>query len=246
MDANLTQRELSVGACYRIAWQTIFAHRRQFLIAVLVVAVPAGVLLETLKSLWQVDPASMQTAAYGVLATGIYWLIMTLAHVYMILLVYRSLHGESSDTGYLIGRTRSVFLKAVLVSFIVLLLSGLGMALLIVPGIMAAVLFTFALYFAVTENAGISDALTKSRNLVSGHFWYVLVMLLAFWIPGMILIWLLGVVMGSENGNLLTTICDGAFQMYVAAIETVFFINVRSVWNDSQEAPTPSGAVIST
>jgi hypothetical protein len=60
----------------------------------------------------------------------------------------------------------------------VMILAGLiifgGYLLLIIPGIILAIYFSFVVFVAVVEKKGGVDALWRSKEIVSGHFWRVL------------------------------------------------------------------------
>lgn len=48
-----------------------------------------------------------------------------------------------------------------------------GLILLIIPGIMFGVWFSFALFLAIDKNMGIKEALKQSKAMVKGRFWKV-------------------------------------------------------------------------
>jgi len=62
--------------------------------------------------------------------------------------------------------------------FWVMILAGLiifgGYILLIIPGVILAIYFSFVVYVAVVEKKGGTEALWRSKSLVLGHFWRVL------------------------------------------------------------------------
>ena len=50
---------------------------------------------------------------------------------------------------------------------------SIGLILLIIPGVIFAVWFALAMYILILENKGIMESLSKSKELVKGHFWTV-------------------------------------------------------------------------
>lgn len=63
--------------------------------------------------------------------------------------------------------------KYALTTFVVALGFSGGILLLIIPGILVLVWYTFASFIIVEEDIGVKAALGKSKKLVSGHFWSV-------------------------------------------------------------------------
>lgn len=76
--------------------------------------------------------------------------------------------------------------KFFLLSLTVVLLVSLGFVLLIVPGIVLAVWFSFSQFILISEGLGVRESLGKSRALVKGRFFPVLgrlvVFILVFWL----------------------------------------------------------------
>lgn len=65
--------------------------------------------------------------------------------------------------------TRTLFIQGVLGGLIV----ALGLVLLIIPGLVFGVWFTFAGFLVVVEGLGAIESLKKSKEMVSGIFWAV-------------------------------------------------------------------------
>jgi hypothetical protein len=70
------------------------------------------------------------------------------------------------------------FGSVLLVSFLVGLAVVVGLIFLIIPGIILAVMFSVSVPAVVVENLRGTEAMTRSWNLVKGHFWHVLVVVL--------------------------------------------------------------------
>lgn len=81
---------------------------------------------------------------------------------------------------------RSSWGKIVWRLFFANMLSGLvvvlGLVLLIIPGIIFAVWFSFVSFVLVTENLGAMESLKRSKSLVSGYFWAVVGRFLVFFL----------------------------------------------------------------
>jgi len=96
-------------------------------------------------------------------------------------------------TGKLLGfkETLSLAWGKVLSYFGVSFLSGiiisLGFILLIIPGIIFSVWFSFAPVLVVLGGLGVFEALKKSKELISGYFWPVLGRFVVFGVLGMLI-----------------------------------------------------------
>jgi len=73
-----------------------------------------------------------------------------------------------------LAETRPVLFKLIAVSVIVEVLVAFGLLLLIVPGILLAARWALAAPIASFERAWPRRAMKRSRDLVRGHFWFVL------------------------------------------------------------------------
>ncbi|MFZ5933219.1 MAG: hypothetical protein ACOYT7_04055 [Patescibacteria group bacterium] len=77
--------------------------------------------------------------------------------------------------------------KFFLVSFVLLLLINLGFVLVIIPGIILGVWFSFSQFIAISEGLGAKESLAKSRALVKGYFFPILGRLLVFMLVFMLI-----------------------------------------------------------
>ena len=80
------------------------------------------------------------------------------------------------DASYRWGFAR--FGSVLLVSILVGLAVFVGLILLIIPGIIFAIMFSVSVPALVVENRKGTEAMSRSWNLVKGHFWHALVVLL--------------------------------------------------------------------
>jgi len=63
----------------------------------------------------------------------------------------------------------------------------LGFVLVVIPGIIAMLMWSVAVPVYITERTGVFDALRRSRQLTSGHKWAIFGLLLAFGILSMVI-----------------------------------------------------------
>ena len=76
------------------------------------------------------------------------------------------------------SRMGSVIVVAIMSGILMML----GLVLLVIPGIIAAIWFAVSTPVAAIEGRRNSDALGRSRDLTRGHFWHVLLTMLLSWI----------------------------------------------------------------
>lgn len=75
----------------------------------------------------------------------------------------------------------------ILISIIVFLISLGGIILLIIPGIVFAIWFSFSTFVFVDKELGIKASISKSRTLVKGRFWTILGRYVIFGLFGAVL-----------------------------------------------------------
>lgn len=88
--------------------------------------------------------------------------------------VSRVVSGQSLEVGETIKVAWKSLGRYFLTSLLMGIIVAIGFVLLIIPGIVFWVWYSFALYFVVTQGLGPRDALKASKKLVRGHFWAVL------------------------------------------------------------------------
>ena len=109
------------------------------------------------------------------------------------------------DASYKWGFAR--FGSVLLISILVGLAVMGGLILLIIPGIIFAVMFSVSIPALVVENRKGTDAMSRSWNLVKGHFWHALVVI----IVSAIIAGLIGGVIGAIG----TAISDNWFVTWI-------------------------------
>jgi hypothetical protein len=98
-------------------------------------------------------------------------------------LVAAALEEDSSLTaGEVLGRLRGRVGNVIVVAIMAGILMGLGLLLLVIPGLIAAVWLAVATPVAAIEGRRNSDALGRSRELARGHFWHVALTMLLGWV----------------------------------------------------------------
>ncbi len=124
------------------------------------------------------------------------------------------------------------------VALIVYLLTvALGTVLLIVPGAILLVSLMFWDYGVIFEGLGPLQALNASHNLVWGHWWRTLGMILMIFLPIWVLLGILGALMGlgGDDTHAMTTTGrslfeQGVLEMVAIAVLAPFGYSIRYVY----------------
>lgn len=125
-----------------------------------------------------------------------------------------------------LARFGSVLLVAILVGLAV----GIGFILLIIPGIILLVMFAVSVPVVVVENRRGTDAMRRSWDLVSHHFWHVLgVIVVAAIIAGIVS----GIVsaIGGSNGALravFSTLAQIITAPFSALVSILLYLDLRA------------------
>ncbi|MBI5071575.1 glycerophosphoryl diester phosphodiesterase membrane domain-containing protein [Candidatus Falkowbacteria bacterium] len=102
------------------------------------------------------------------------WVFSVFISIALVLTISALSKKESVDLRSIYNLSYSKTFWGVIVSILVTLAVGFGTLLLIIPGIIFSVWFSFSLYVFVLENKKGTDALARSHQLVKGRFWPVL------------------------------------------------------------------------
>ncbi|MFA5128812.1 MAG: glycerophosphoryl diester phosphodiesterase membrane domain-containing protein [Patescibacteria group bacterium] len=102
------------------------------------------------------------------------WMLSVLIMIALILAMDAVLKKEPVNLKNIYNLSYSKTFSGIIISILVSLAVGFGTLLLIIPGIIFSVWFSFSLYILVLENKKGTEALSASRQLVKGKFWPIL------------------------------------------------------------------------
>jgi hypothetical protein len=179
-------RELSFGEIFS---KTFSVYRRGFANYFLLFAV-VGVIIQVVTALAQqafvlptlpVNPTSQQLSSY--LSTLFQSLFLLLVVIFLVNIIFSTIAQGTGiklaseqitkgqvNVGASVRFAVSKLLSMWALSIVVVIIVALGFIALIVPGIILAVMFSLALPVLLLENKGVSDSMSRSRQLVS-HRW---------------------------------------------------------------------------
>lgn len=205
---NVPLKARSVGENLSLTFSLVFGQLPQLLLIGILMFLPL-----TLYTMYLVtpgaagDPGSMLV---GLLGVQVLQLICTMVgSAAALLLIAGRFTGERQSLGACLAIAFKRFFGLLGVSMVSGLLIGLGMLLLIIPGLYLATMFYVAVAVLLVERLGVFDSLSRSRHLVSGDgmsvfgFFFLLALLtivlsavLEFIVSG------LGVTSGGAGGGL--------------------------------------------
>lgn len=102
------------------------------------------------------------------------WVLSVLITIALILVMDATIKKEPINLKNIYNLSYSKTFSGIIISILVSLAVGLGTLLLIIPGIIFSVWFSFSLYVLILENKKGTEALSASRELVKGKFWPIL------------------------------------------------------------------------
>jgi hypothetical protein len=224
----------SIGGCLKRALSTFFANFISFNLLGLVVIVPGILLVVVLfgavfASIFMAGSAVDGTPPdFGALhfgTFGLVWVLMvTLQYFLTAVIVFGSLrYLQGNKAGFLACLMQGLrrIVPIIGVAVITTVLVTIGMALLIVPGIIIAVMICLAIPVLMVESPGIMGSLSRSRALTKGYRWHIFgVLLLAFVITTIVNIVVpipFGLVLPQE----LTIIVNGLLQLFTTVFMAV-------------------------
>jgi hypothetical protein len=205
---------------------------------------PAGLLVYGL--LFVATLAFPKTAAGGILAM-ILSVVLSIVYAGAIVQLVRDLQDGALDAtvGQLISSVKPVLTQLLLVSLVSGVIIGFGFALLIVPGLIAMTLFAVAAPVTVIERPGAFAALSRSRELVTGHGWQVFGVIL--WIVALniviaIITAITSAPFGTAGGALVQWLVSAAILPVAAIAYTVTYLRLRELHGEAPVSSDVTGA----
>lgn len=117
---------------------------------------------------------------FGVLAFLVFLIASLLMSTVFITAVSQVVKGEIISVKETIKKGWSRIWKFLGTSLLAGIIATFGYILLIIPGIIFSIWFSFATFVVVVEGKGVIESLKESKALVSGYFWPVLGRLIVF------------------------------------------------------------------
>lgn len=155
----------------------------------------------------QIDPTMMQPN-YGIIGLSalITMIVGALTQAAIIYGTFQDLRGQRASIGDCIARGLSAIVPVIVGSILLALAVGVGMLLLIIPGVILALMWWVYVPAIVVEGKGIMEAFGRSGELTRGRRWHILGLLVII----VILSILVGVIVQIISGIILISSTDGS------------------------------------
>lgn len=226
--------EFSAGKVLGESFKIMFKHFATIFTITFVASLPATI-LTVHDALKEVEPkveeeftleSFQKEMRQGQLQTNVLLLCSSLCSGAVAFAVYQSLRGKSATIAAALGSMFVRFLPLVGVAICSTFLMGVGLVLLIIPGLIFATMVYVASPVCVVEKRGVFASMHRSRELTSGYRWRVFVVMVGVNLIMFVVALILGVGVG------LSTDVPPAF---VAALEVVVQL-VQTAWNATAAA----------
>jgi hypothetical protein len=211
---------ISIGGVFGRTFSALGANLVTFLVIAFLILLPLFLFNLAVGGGLAVNPLVAGPSYYiGLL------LSMVLSYTAMGAMVYGTvayLSGQKASLGDCLGRGLSAVLPVILVAILITIMTGIGMLLLVVPGLIVLVMTAAAVPAAVVERPGIWGSVKRSAELTKGNRWRVFALLIIFYLVLMAIGWALqfaGLPVLAPDGSMASIV-----MIYVwGGVTTTFF-----------------------
>lgn len=167
MDAAIQSRRLSVGDLFRIGWSLYRNNFRNILLVALCVYIPASLIVALISEFTD------DTIFFVRILEFLDFLLETVGTLGIAVIVEKSLQGTTISWGPALRHGLSRLGAVVITELIAGIIVGLLSLLLIIPGIIWGMYYSFSIYVVALKNLSGKQALNYSKSLVKGQWWRV-------------------------------------------------------------------------
>ena len=209
--------QYKVGTVIRRAFKTLADHPRKFLLPALIVYVPVGLLMA-------IDTERGELTALSGIAFIASFLASIGFYAYFSVVASQLSSGNDVDDARAFEKTIKKIGQIIVVSIVSGIAIAFGAVLLIAPGLWLATIWFVFIPVLMLEDARFFDSLTRSRDLVQGSGWSVLLTLLFVAVVGIaIYVILISAAAAISDSSLMlfwiiSTVGDGATTILAAII----------------------------
>jgi len=166
-------------------------------------------------------------------------LVTTAFYGFIALLAFRDSNNEDIDIAAIAKHVLSRLPKLVGISVAASIVIVVGIFLLLIPGLVFAVWFFLAIPVGVIENANISGALSRSRELVRENFWKVLLVIILPILPLAVIEGVVPLLVdGSTASAAASYIAGGLMTLAFATLPAYLYLELAK--NKAPQAETPT------
>jgi hypothetical protein len=241
MFADIQTKPFGLGDIFRTAWMLIKSQYRTFLAVCLFIYIPVMVLVQLINVQLIHFPASSAEAAQSIARfnQNLQYLIANLFGIFVIAglpyFVERTLQGSPPTWSKVLRFGATHWLSYFGTGIVAGIVIGLWSLLLIIPGIIFYVFYSFwGIALVLRDNSGY-DALKYSKSLVEGHWWKTFGISLAASLVCFGIVFLIAFILEIISDNFVTTMLINLMTYLAGAVvvvlETVWFLNLDYLKN---------------
>lgn len=232
-------KEISLSDVFSKAWELFNKNLSVWVGVGLVVVIPSVILGLILSTLLDVDATSFVAADFtntaavagGVLITGLVVALYQIILSAILVTVYikSALGAKLVSVGQTLGLGKEQLAKVLVAMIVCGIIIGIGLLILIVPGIVALFLLAFTPYVVADTDKSLGEAISQSVEYAKEYFVQMFLIGLVF--LGVSI--LISIVVGMFSGlpdvlyTLVSTAVSTAFQIYIGLAGAVFYLEVK-------------------
>ena len=166
----------TAGGSYSFAWQQMwkyFLHLFLIIVIISFASIPTSLMADSEELAFHVNASPAQTAVWQVFGVAYLLLVLPVISFGADLLNLRAIRDEKIDFQEMFSGFKKNYLNIILANLLTFAIVGLGIAFLIVPGIILAVRLAFVPYLVMDKNLEPVAAVEKSWNMTKGHGWTI-------------------------------------------------------------------------
>ncbi|MCB2203541.1 hypothetical protein KQI65_02240 [bacterium] len=232
MRYDLSTSVLRVRDLYRIGYDILRRNAQHMLLMFFVTVLPGAALKTGLDGYFGFDPVTLENFQYGMLSTLIAMLFTIVNAIYLMRLTAEDVRENPVRVDELFKVTVRLYVPVAIAYLIIFLGLMLGLVLFVLPGIVFMVYMGFFATFMVIDGAGVFESMSKSARLVQGHFFHVVGISLAIFLPFLIVSMILETMAVTPLARFLVMLITEPMNFIVLIMGTVFYMNVRIHWKE--------------
>jgi|SRR5215468_11178645 len=224
---SVAQKQFSFGTVVSQAISVFTANLASFVIVSLLLLLPLLV-----YNLVAVGAPTGGYSAASLFAIVIQMVLSQLLAATISFATFQYLRGQAVGIGECLSRGLSLIGPVIGVAFLVGLITGIGLVLIVIPGIIAAVMLWVAIPVAVVERPGVVESLKRSADLTKGSRWTIFGILFVVGLVLIIVTMILSFILLSAAGftvySIGVWILQAIFSAFSATLAAVGYYFLRS------------------
>lgn len=227
MTSEIRTKEYGLEDILIDSWRIFKANFNIILIVGLIIYVPTNIILFSLDTYY--DGIEVLKAVSN--ENSILWVIRILATLAIIFIVEQYINNEQVGVRYSLRNACTCWWSAIWTNLYAGLVVILLCLLLIIPGVIWGIYYSFVIYTIMLRGKKGREALRYSKELVKGQWWRVFGVVLVFLLMEIAVCFLIGFSSGlflpdTKLFNIITASFKDIISSFFIVTSTVFFLNL--------------------